>query len=70
MLYDFEIRINMCKNKSCSDNLNIYKSQKRTKFKSNNFTSELNSKKEEFKKSFMVFYRERFYFIGEYIKFI
>ena len=59
MLYDFEIRINMCKNKSCSDNLNIYKSQKRTQFKSNNFTSELNSKKEEFKKSFMIY--ERFY---------
>ena len=61
MLYDFEISINVCKNKSCSNDLNIYKTKNEANYKSNNSTSGLNSNQEEFKKSFMIFYIIIFY---------
>ena len=44
MLYDFEISIYMCKNKSSSNNLNIYKTKNEPYYKSNNFTIIQNKK--------------------------
>ena len=70
MLYDFEIRINMCKNKSCSDNLNIYKSQKEPNLKVIILQVNLIQRKKNLKNHLWYFIEKDSIFIGEYIKFI